>query len=190
MKSKIPLAGKQVAFIAATFAMMTAPTFAQMQKPSFGPERAKLSFIVGHFKTQTRVMMGDNSSSGTGTIKAHWGLDSMFVLYSSEEMNEAFGTYKGFGVLGYDSQNGQYMLSMFNNFGDRPAYKGNFAGDTLTMTAKIEAPQGPFDQQMKWFKDGNNVKLLIFNDFGEGYALMVDQTATPSADTTMGEKAK
>ncbi len=157
---------------------------AQMTKPSFGPELARLSFIVGHYTTKTNVMMEDNTSIGDGTIKAHWGLDSMFVFYSSEEKNPALGSYKGFGVLGYNSENSQYVLTMFNNFGDRPEYKGNFAGDTLTMSAKIQSPQGPFDQKMKWFKDGNNVRLLIYTDFGQGYSLMVDQTATPAADST------
>jgi hypothetical protein len=175
---------KQVVLFAAAISIMSSQAIAQMAKPSFSPELAKLSFIVGHFTTQTRIMMGDNLSNGTGTIKAHWGLDSMFVLYSSEESNAALGSYKGFGVLGYDSENGQYVLHMFNNFGDRPEYKGNFVGDTLTMSAKIETPQGPFDQRMKWFKEGNDVRLLIFTDFGQGYSLIVDQTAMPSADST------
>ncbi|MFZ1080823.1 MAG: hypothetical protein WAO19_02735 [Candidatus Kryptoniota bacterium] len=178
---------KQIALIAAAIAMTTCPSFAQMIKPAFGPELAKLSFLVGRFTTQTRITMNANSSNGMGTIKAHWGLDSMFVLFSTEESNPALGSYKGFGVIGYNSQNAQYVLSMFNNFGDRPEYKGNFVGDTLIMSAKIESPQGSVDQQLKWYKDGNNVRLLVFNDMGQGYSLMVDQTAAISADSTMGK---
>lgn len=171
-----------VAIIAAAIAIMSGQLHAQMIKPTFSAELAKLSFIVGKFTTQTRVTTGVNTSNGAGTIKAHWGLDSMFVLFSSEEKNALLGSYKGFGVLGYDSRNVQYVLSMFNNFGDRPEYKGNFVGDTLTMTAKVETAQGPFDQQLKWYKDGENVRLLVFTDFGQGYSLVVDQTATPSID--------
>ena len=181
---------KQIVFIITAIAMITGQTFAQMIKPTFGPELAKLSFLVGHFTTRTSIMMGDNSSNGTGTIKAHWALDSMFVLFSTEEENAALGSYKGFGALGYYSQNSQYVLSMFNNFGERPEYKGNFVGDTLTLATKIESSQGSMDQQMKWFKDGSNVRLLIFTDFGQGYSLVVDQTATLSADSTKGNAGK
>jgi len=175
---------KKINRLAAAIIFITTAASAQMIKPTFGPELAKLSFIIGHFTTQTRIVMGDNTSTGTGTIKAHWGLDSMFVFFSAEEKNAALGTYKGFGILGYDSENQQYLLTMFNNFGDRPEYKGNFVGDTLTMTAKVQSPQGPFDQQMKWFKDGNIVRLLIYTDFGQGYTLVVDQRATALADST------
>jgi hypothetical protein len=181
---------KGTIFVVVVITIASVQAFAQMTKPSFGPELAKLSFLLGHFATRTHIMMGENTSDGTGTIKAHWGLDSMFVLYSTEEINPALGSYKGFGVLGYDPQNEQYVLTMFNNFADRQEYKGRFVGDTLTMTAKIENPQGPFDQEMKWFKDGKDVRLLIFNDFGQGYSLMVDQTASPAADSTKGRQGK
>ncbi|MGO9482404.1 MAG: DUF1579 family protein [Candidatus Kryptoniota bacterium] len=175
---------KIIILTASALAMLSGQIYGQMVKPTFGSELARLSFLVGHFTTKTGIMMGDNSASGTGTIEAHWGLDSMFVLFSTAEENSSLGSYKGFGVLGYDSQNSQYVFSMFNNFGDRPEYKGNFVGDTLILTAKVQTEQGPYDQQMKWFKDGNNVRLLIFTDLGQGYSLMVDQTAAPTADST------
>jgi len=175
---------KQLALLAAAILISSGQTFAQMIKPSFSPELAKLSFAIGNFTTQTHLMMGDNQSNGTGTIKAHWGLDSMFVLYSSEEVNPALGSYKGLGVLGYDTEKGQYFLYMFNNFGDRPEYTGKFVGDTLTLSAKIQTPQGPFDQQLKWFKEGNDARLLIFTDFGQGYSLIIDQKATRVPDST------
>lgn len=179
---------KQIILAAAAVVVLSGQIFAQMTKPTFGPELAKLSFIVGHFTTKTNVMMGDNTSTGAGTIKAHWGLDSVFVFYSTEEKNAALGSYKGFGVLGYNSESNQYVLTMFNNFGDRPEYKGNFFGDTLIMSAKIQSPQGPFDQKMKWFKDGDNVRLLVYTDFGQGSSLVVDQTAT--ADSTKESQNK
>jgi len=166
---------------------------AQMMKPAFGPELAKLSFLTGNFTTQTRVTIDPGSSGGTtgsGTIRAHWGLDSMFVFLSSQENNPALGIYKGFGVLGYDSPNDQYTLTMFNNFADHPEYTGHFVGDTLMLFSKVASPQGSFDQQLKWFRDGNNVRLQIFNDFGQGYSLMIDQAATPSADSTKGTQGK
>ena len=175
---------KQIILVFAAVAFCSGQLSAQMMKPSFGPELAKLSFIIGHFTTKTNIMMGDNSSTGTGTIKAHWGLDSMFVFFSTGEENSAMGSYKGFGVLGYNSTDTEYVLTMFNNFGDRPEYKGAFVGDTLTMTGTIHSPQGQFDQKMKWFKDGSNIRLFVYGDFGQGYSLLVDQTAMPAADST------
>lgn len=157
----------------------TAKLPAQMVKPEFGPEREKLSFLVGQFNTKTEITMGDNSSSSSGYVKAHWGLDSMFVLIASSEANPMMGEYKGFGVLGYDSRNGEYELSMFNNFAELTQYKGNFVGDTLILKSQIDTPQGPIDQELKWYKSGESVRLEVLNDLGQGYILTVDQTATP-----------
>ncbi|HUI28583.1 MAG TPA: DUF1579 family protein [Candidatus Acidoferrales bacterium] len=190
MKTIVPSVRNKFVFTIVAVLIISGKPFAQMAKPTFGPELARLSFVTGHFNTQIRLMMGNNTANGTGTNEAYWGLDSMFVFYSSEETVAALGSYKGFGILGYDSQNGRYVLSMFNNYGDSPVYKGNFVGDTLTMTSKIETPQGPFDQKLKWFNDGNNVRLLIFNDFGQGYTLIVDQTAVPSPKSKNGDQRR
>ena len=190
MKRGIHLMRRSIILLGVAVTMLPILASAQMVKPSFGPELAKLSFIVGHFTTVTHIMMGDNTSEGAGTIKAHWGLDSMFVMFASQETNAGLGSYKGFGVLGYNSADQKYMLTMFNNFGDRPEYKGTFAGDTLVMTGKVENPQGAFDQELKWFKDGDAVRLQVYNDFGQGYTIIVDQKAKPSNDTTKLEQAK
>ncbi len=175
---------KNLTLVAVTLALIGSQAFAQMTKPEFGPELAKLGFLTGHFTTQTKLMMDPNStegSIGTGSATIHWGLDSMFVFINEEENSPAMGSYKGFGVLGYDLQQNQYVLSMYNNFADRPQYKGSFTGDTLTLTTNVETPNGPFTQQLKWYKEGNNVRLRIFNDMGQGFVLAVDQTATPAS---------
>ena len=170
---------KFYAFAGALVMLASGDAFSQMMKPVFNPELAKLSFIVGDYKTRTEVTVGENPCVGTGTVRARWALDSMFIVIRGTEDNPALGSYKSIGLLGYDSENSQYVLSMFNNFGEHPEYKGNFIGDTLTLTAKIVGSQGPFDQELKWFKNGNKVRLQFFANFGKGYTKIIDQTSSP-----------
>lgn len=183
-KATIPL----MAAIIFTFTQFGSAS-AQMTKPQFGPKQQKLSFLLGNFKTESKMTMGPNSSTGTGYQTAHFGLDSLFVFISARETTSTMGSYRSFGVLGYNSRASQYELSMFNNFGFQTQYKGDFSGDTLVMSASIETPNGTFKQRMKWFKEGKNLRYLIYGDFGGGgYQLIVDQTGTPVAGGKVKEK--
>jgi hypothetical protein len=53
---------------------------------------------------------------------------------------------------------------MYNNFGDHPQYHGTFAGDTLVLAARVPAPGKPFDQQVRWYSEGEIVRLEVLND--------------------------
>lgn len=165
--------------IAAMVVLGTSSLHAQMTRPTFGPEQQKLSFLVGNFTTRTEVLMRDNNTTSNGRMKAHWGLDSLFVFMSASEETPAMGRFENFGVLGYDSQKEDYVLSMFNNYGTRPQFTGHFVGDTLVMRSHMETPRGPLDQEIRWYSSGEGVRMQVMNDFGQGYVLMVDQTATP-----------
>ncbi len=178
------VAGVVVFFLASSF--LVAQDSSPFQKPSPGSERAKLAFLVGTFTTETRVApspMAPNGGVGKGTTVMTWGLDSMFVVIDEQSVNQVFGSYKGYGLLGFDRRDGKYFLSMFNNFGDDPQYRGNFNGDTLTLMTKVEFPGGSFDQKLLWFKEKNTIRLKIFNDVGEGFTLAIDETSTPSPNT-------
>lgn len=153
------------------------------KKPDPAKERAKLSFVVGKFNTATRVMpsrMSPKEVLGKGTSVARWGLDSMFILIDEQSINPLLGNYKGHGILGYDANEQQYVLSMFNNFGDRPQYKGTFSGDTLSLVTKVQFPRGAFDQKVLWFAEGNNVRMTVLNDMGKGFQPVLEQTNTPA----------
>ncbi len=152
-------------------------------KPVFTPELAKLSFIVGSYKTKTEVTVGKNPSVGTGTVRARWPLDSMFVVIRGSEENPELGSYKSIGLLDYDAEKSRFVLSIFNNFGERPQYKGSFEGDTLILSAKITATHGSFEQEVKRFKEGSNVKLQFYANFGKGYSRIIDKTASPVQKT-------
>jgi len=152
---------------------------AQGSSQKVSPEQAKLSFLVGTFATETQMMMGASTSKGTGTSTLTWSLDSMFVMLDEQSVNNIFGNYKGHGMLGFSKREGKYVLSMFNNFGDAPQYRGNFSGDTLILKTKVEFTGGAFDQKLAWFKENNTVRLKIFNDMGKGPVLTIDQTYTP-----------
>jgi len=160
------------------------PAPPSMKRPEPGPERVRLSFLVGNFTTETRMPPGPmmkNGAIGTGTSVISWGLDSMVLTVDEQSINPVLGNYKGYGMLGYDPQEKQYVLSMFNNFGDHPQYRGSFIGDTLVLATKVPMPGRSFDQQLRWFREGALVRLHILNDFGQGPKLVIDQTATPSS---------
>jgi hypothetical protein len=123
-------------------------------------------------------------ATGKGSSVITWALDSMVLLIDEQSLNSLFGQYKGHGVLGFDRPTHQYVLTMFNNFGDHPTYQGTFVGDTLMLETRVAIPGHPFNQKLVWYKDGNDVRLKVMNDYGSGFVLVVDQTAVPLVRTT------
>ncbi len=155
-----------------------------MQRPGPGPERTRLSFLVGTFTTETHMPpspMNPEEVVGRGTSTLAYGVDSMFVLLDEQGDNPVLGKYKAHGVLGYNPTNRKYTLSMYNNAGDAPQYTGTFSGDTLVLMSKIEYPGGAFDQKLYWFQDGKNVRVMVYNDTGKGLLLVVDQKYMPAS---------
>jgi len=162
------------------------PASAQFERPAFGPEQAKLAFLVGSFTTATHIppsAMAPDGADGKGTSNAEWGLDSMFVILDEQSSTGFLGNYKGHGVLGFDRRDGKYSLSMFNNFGDTPQYRGNFSGDTLVLMTKVDYPNGSFDQKLVWYQENKMVRLKVYNDMGTGFVLSIEETSTPSVDS-------
>jgi hypothetical protein len=154
------------------------------QEPGAAAERAKLQFLVGRFATELHVPplpAAPNGAAATGTSLIAWALDSTFLLIDDE--STLFGGYKGHGVLGLDLPTRQFVLSMFNNFGDHVSYTGAFAGDTLVLLATVPFQGGSFDQRVVWYKEGDAIKMKVFNDLGKGFALALEQTATPVSDS-------
>ncbi len=159
----------------------------KMQKPAPKTERGKLEFLVGSFTTATQIPptpSAPKGATGKGTSVISWALDSMFLMIEEQSMNPLFGQYKGHGVLGYDAQSRQFTLSMYNNFGDHPSYKGDFVNDTLVLQTNVPMPGHPFDQRLLWYKEGNTVKLKVMNDFGKGFLLSLEETVTPTSQQT------
>jgi len=162
-----------------------------MRKPGPGPLRARLSFLVGEFTTSTRVITGRPGAKeglGTGTTSIRWGLDSMFLFIDEQSVNSMLGNYRGFGVLGIDPAGKEYTLTMYNNFGDQPAYHGAFSGDTLVFTTRVPFAGGSFDQKVVWFAEGKSVRLQVFNDLGKGFVEAIDQTYRPRMAVPAGER--
>jgi hypothetical protein len=142
--------------------------------------RERLAFLVGGFVTEVHILPGrmiKTESVGKGTSEISWVLDSMFLFVDERSVNSVLGVYKGIGLLGYDLHDKQYVLSMYNNFGDHPQYRGTFAGDTLVLTARVPAPGKPFDQQVRWYAEGDVVRLEVRNDAGEGFVPVMRQSA-------------
>ncbi|HUI66048.1 MAG TPA: DUF1579 family protein [Bacteroidota bacterium] len=155
---------------------------APMRRTGPSSEQAKLSFLVGTYATETKVHLGPTSSKdalGKGTSAIRWGLDSMVIFVEEQSVNPVLGNYKGFGILGYDRSASQYALSMYNNFGDHPQYRGAFSGDTLVLSCRVPSPGGAFDQKILWYKDGATLRLQVLNDMGTGFVPVVDQFSMP-----------
>ena len=153
-----------------------------VSKPSAAGERSRLAFLVGSFTTETTIPASPalpKGASGKGTSVISWALDSMFLFIDEKSENSLFGKYKSYGMLGYDPQGKQFVLSMFNNGGDRPSYNGNFSGDTLVLQTRVQMPGHPFDQKILWYRDGTMVKLKVLNDVGKGFTLSIDEISTP-----------
>ena len=160
----------------------TTSSGAAFQKPGLGKEQVKVKFLVGSFATSTYIPPNPavpKGDTGKGTSVIAWALDSVFLSIEDQSFNSLFGHYNAHGMLGFDAQTHQIVLSMFNNFGDRPTYSGDFVGDTLVLQAKIPAPRGTFDQKLLWYQDGEDVILRVLNDFGRGFMLSFEQRATP-----------
>lgn len=158
-----------------------------IQQPTPGTERSRIEFLVGTFATATYIPSSPSlpkGATGKGTSAITWALDSTFLSIEEQSFNSLFGHYKGHGMLGFDSQAHQYVLSMFNNFGDHPTYHGNFVGDTLVLQTKVPSPRGSFDQKLLWYKDGETVQLKVMNDLGKGFLPVLEETATPVAQRT------
>jgi hypothetical protein len=117
---------------------------------------------------------------GRGTSLISWGLDSMFLFIDERSVNPILGNYKGFGVLGFDPRDQQYVLSMYNNYGDAPQYRGGFSGDTLFLSSTVRMPGGSFVQKIQWFMEGTAVRLRVLNDRGKGLVPVVEQWARPA----------
>jgi len=167
--------------VVAAIVFIVSQAIAQKPPSAVDSARAKLQFLAGKFTTEVNMPPGPGmpkGATGKGTSLVIWALDSAFLMIDEQSVNSLFGPYKGHGMLCYDATAQQYMLSMFNNFGDHPSYKGDFSGDTLVLLTKVPMPGHPFDQKLLWYRDGGAVKLKVLNDMGKGFGLTVEQTAT------------
>jgi len=177
----------RIALVTLAFLAGHSSSPAQMPSDSSAFQRARVEFLVGTFATATNFPSTPSmpkGATGKGTSVITWALDSMFLSIDDQSVNSLFGHFNQHGMLGFDSQTHQFVLSMFNNFGDRPTYHGNFVGDTLVLQTKVLNPRRPFDQKLQWYKDGTAVQLRVLNDFGKGFLLTLEQTATPASQKT------
>ncbi len=163
----------------------------EMPRPQFGPELAKLSPFAGDFTTETKVEPNPATPKGEtakGRSKIKWFLDSAFLVIEEAIDFSIFGSYRGMGLMTYDKAEKQYFLSMFNNFGDHPSYKGNFAGDTLILEGQIPFEGGAFTQQVVWLPEGKKLKLWVRNNMGQGWIPVIEQTYMPIGKSSKNNK--
>jgi hypothetical protein len=161
----------------------TAPAKASPPKRTFATERGKVAFLAGSFRTVVTIPPSSafpQGATGSGSSTVTWALDSMFLSIDEQSQNSVLGRYHGYGMLGFDVPTQQFVLSMFNNYGDRPTYHGEMAGDTLVLQTKVPSPRGTFDQKLLWYRDGGTVRLKVLNDMGKGYIQVLEESAEPA----------
>ena len=159
-------------------------------KPKFGPELARLSFLVGNFTCENRTYdtpMG-KGGPGKGRNMNRWGLDSLFMMANYEGTMAGMGNYEGHGMFTYDAPAGQYKCWWFDNFGNHSEYTGNFVGDTLALESEMQTPQGPLKERIMWHPEGKKVKFRMVWDMGQGPMPVMEETATPSGAATRRKK--
>jgi len=183
MRNREAIAALTISFILGRAVCNGQPTSDASHQPTAAAVRAKIAFLAGSYVTATTLPPSSSmpkGATGKGTSLITWALDSMFLSIQEESLNSLLGQYKGYGMLGYDPQLHEFVLSMFNNFGDHPVYHGGFAGDTLILMTKVPAPKAPFDQKLLWYRDSGTVRLEVLNDMGKGLVPVLEQTATPA----------
>jgi len=154
-------------------------------KPKFGPELAKLSFLAGNFSTENMAHPSPMGPGGPGKGRNmnRWDLDSLFLVFNYEGEMSGMGSYKGKGLFTYDGRDGKYKCWWFDNFGSSNLYQGNFEGDTLLLDGEIPLPQGTLKEKIMWHPEGKKFKFRLFQDWGQGFNLSMEETATPSGAT-------
>lgn len=190
---------KKTAMSLAVAAALVGLAFAQEQKqeqaparqmPKFGPELAKLSFLAGNFSTENVAHPSPMSTGGSGKGRNmnRWELDSLFPVFNYEGEIAGLGSYKGKGMFTYDGRDGKYKCWWFDSFGSNALYQGNFIGDTLLLEGEIPLPQGTLKEKIMWHPEGKKFKFRMLQDWGQGFNLSMEETATPSGDKTRPKK--
>lgn len=161
-------------------------------KPKFGPELAKLSFLAGNFSTENMAHPSPMGPGGPGQGRNmnRWDLDSLFLIFNYEGEMSGMGSYKGKGMFTYDVQTGQYKCWWFDNFGSSNLYSGAFARDTLLLEGEIPLPQGTLKEKIMWHPEGKKFKFRMMQDWGQGFQMAMEETATPSGAATKGSRKK
>ncbi len=152
--------------------------------PKFGPELAKLSFLAGNFRTENVAHPSPMSKGGPGKGRNmnRWELDSLFLLFNYEGEIAGLGRYKAKGMFTYDGTDRLYKCWWFDSFGSNALYQGNFIGDTLVLEGEIPLPQGTLKEKIMWHPEGKKFKFRMQQDWGQGFNLSMEETATPNAE--------
>ena len=123
MKKHIRALGAAVLLLAVTAGAQTPPT----------PAHQRLSYFVGHWKTEGVVHAGPFSPGGAFSSDDHaeW-MDGEFFVVTRAASTTPQGRQFQLSVLGYDAQQQVYTFSAFNNAGVRTTATGTVDGDTWT----------------------------------------------------------
>lgn len=83
-------------------------------------------------------------STAQGRTSGRLGLNGFALIVEYEQRRDDQVTFTGHGVYTYDPKQACYVLYWFDCMGGQPnLFKGNFEGDTLTLTSDESSEGGP-----------------------------------------------
>lgn len=109
-----------------------------MEMPKPTEAHKKLALIAGLWAGEEKMMPSPwDPKGGTATAKvsSRLALNGFVVVGDYQQMRDGVCTFEGHSVWWYDGNQGCYVLHWWDTMGVAPnVFKGNFDGDTLTMT--------------------------------------------------------
>jgi len=106
---------------------------ARQRESEPGPERQKLAYFIGTWKTEGEMKQSMFGPAGTlsGTARHEWILGEFFYLTHHEEQNPS-GKHESVEITGYDRAKNVYVTYSFGSEGGVSRAEGTTSGDTWT----------------------------------------------------------
>jgi hypothetical protein len=115
-----------------------------VEMPKLGDAHRKMEKIAGSWVGEERIYPSPWDQEGglaTGRAVNRIALDGFALVQDYEQERKGAVSFRGHGILTWDAAQSCYAFHWFDSMGMPPGvYRGNFEGDTLTMTYKM--PQG------------------------------------------------
>lgn len=110
-----------------------------MDMPKPTPAHDRLKSLVGSWSGEEKIYPTPWDPAGgpaTATVENRSALDGFTVIQDYTQNRKGAPNYQGHGVFSFSPQENCYVMHWWDTMGMPPGeFKGNFAGDVLTLTA-------------------------------------------------------
>lgn len=138
---------KTIAMIVATWAVLAISAAAQMDMPKPGAEVKKLEMFSGSWTLDGDMKPSSMGPGGktTQNKKCEW-MEGGFFLMCKMDFKNPMGNGSGLTIMGYSTEDKNYVYREFNSWGEFMDSKGTLDGDTWTWVNDEKMN----DMTMKW----------------------------------------